>query len=191
MLAKFALLFTTIAVLSGCASLRPPVENGRLNPASGQGLAIIALTAQSFSDETADLALHIAGPTGTSTAQMRLATDFIRAPGSTHNSTGRLLVLPLSAGHYMIRNATGSWRRDSDNAFFMRQFINVNIQQPFSIAAGEVMYLGQVHVNMNFRPDVTFSQNTARDFFDLQARSGVTDLSNIVIRPLNAAATAQ
>jgi hypothetical protein len=191
MLKKLALFLTLMALLTGCASLRPPVENGRLSPAPGQGLAIIALTAQSFSDETADLALHIAGANGISTSHMRLATDFIRAPGSTHNSTGRLLVLPLPAGHYMVSNATGSWRRDSNNAFFMRQFINVNIQQPFSIAAGEVVYLGQVHVNMNFRPDVTFSQNTERDFFDLQARSGVTDVSNIVIRPLNAAARGQ
>ncbi|QZA78710.1 hypothetical protein K4H28_04680 [Deefgea tanakiae] len=178
-------------VLAGCASMRPPVENGRLNPPPGQGLAIIALTAQSFSDDTADLALHISGPSGRTTAHMRLATDFIRAPGSTHNSTGRLLVLALPAGQHMITNATGSWRRDSNSSMFMREFINVDIQQPFNLAAGEVVYLGQVHVNMNFRSDVRFSQNIERDFFDLNARSGVTDVSNIVIRPLNAAATVQ
>lgn len=190
MLKRYVLLMGCL-LLTACASFRPPLDNGRLSPAPGQGLVIIALTAQSFSDETADLALYISGASGTSLSQMRLATDFIRAPGSTHNSTGRLLVLPLTAGQYEITRATGSWRRDSSNAFFMREFISVNIQQPFHIAAGEVVYLGQVHVNMNFRPDVVFSQNTERDFFDLQARSGVTDVSNIVIRPLNAAATVQ
>ncbi len=178
-------------VLAGCASLRPPVENGRLTPAPGQGLAIIALTAQSFNDDTADLTLHISGPAGRTSGHMRLITDFIRAPGNTPNSTGRLLVLSLPAGQHMITNATGSWRRDSGNLMFLREMINVEIQQPFTLAEGEVVYLGQVHVRMNFRPDVTFSQNTERDFFDLKTRSGVTDFSNIVIRPLQAAATVQ
>jgi len=181
-----SLVLVLCLVIAGCASMRPPVENGRLTPPPGQGIAIIALTAQSFSDDTADLALHISAPAGRTSSFMRLSTDFIRAPGSTHNSTGRLLVLPLPAGQYMITNATGSWRRDSSSSLFMREFINVEIQQPFHLAADEVVYLGQVHVNMNFRSDAVFSQNIERDFFDLKARSGVTDVSNIVIRPLNA-----
>ena len=173
-------------VLGGCASLRPPVENGRLTPAPGQGLAIIALTAQSFNDDTADLSLHLRGASGRTSGHMRLVTDFIRAPGDTPNSTGRLLVFPLPAGPYMITNATGSWRLDSGSSMFVREFINVDIQKPFTIAAGEVIYLGQVHVNMNFRPDVRFSQNIERDFFGLNVRSGVTDVSNIIIWPLDA-----
>lgn len=175
-------------VMAGCASMRPPVENGRLTPPPGDGIAIIALTAQSFNEDTADLALNISGPAGNTVSVMRLATDFIRAPGSTLNSTGRLLVLPLPAGQYMITDATGSWRRDGMSSMFPREFINVPINKPFTLAAGEVVYLGQIHVNMNFRSNAVFSQNTERDFFDLKARSGVTDFSNILIRPLGATA---
>ncbi len=186
MLKKFIAVFALF--LSACASVPTPVVNGRLSPAPGQGLAIIALTAKSFSDDTANLSLQIKGPNGGTSGHLNLITDFIRSPGDTPNTTGQLLVLPLAPGQHMIKNASGSWRNPSNGA---REYINVNINHPFTIAAGEVVYLGQVHVNMNFQPDAEFSQNTERDFFDLKARRGVTDFSNIVIRPLNAAATVQ
>lgn len=199
-------------VLGGCASVPAPVENGRLTPPAGYGIAIIALTGQSFNDRSADLALHIDGPAGKTTEQINLGTDLIRAPsnpdylrgrpltfsfrplgiqvGNSQNSSGRVLVLPLPAGQHMVKNVTGSWLREGVQSS-SREMVNVQIQQPFTLAAGEVVYLGQVHVNMSFRSEVQFSVNPERDFFDLEARRGVTDFSNIVSRPLNAAATVQ
>ncbi|WP_027468704.1 hypothetical protein [Deefgea rivuli] len=199
-------------VLSACASMPVPVENGRLTPPPGHGIAIIALTAQSFNNQSADLALHIDGPAGRTTEQINLGTDLIRAPsnpdylkdrrltfsfrplgiqiGNSQIARGRVLVLSLPAGQHTVTNATGSWLRDGVQSS-SREMVSLEIQQPFTLAAGEVVYLGQVHVNMSFRSDVQFSVNPERDFFDLEARRGVTDFSNIVIRPLNAAATAQ
>jgi hypothetical protein len=198
--------------LSACASMPVPVENGRLTPPAGHGIAIIALTAQSFNNQSADLALNIDGPAGRTTEQINLATDLIRAPsnpdylkdrrltfslrplgiqvGNSQIARGRVLLLPLPAGEYKVTNATGSWLRDGVQSS-NREIVNLDIQQPFTLAAGEVVYLGQVHVNMNFRSEVTLSQNPERDFFDLETRRGVTDFSNIVIRPLNAAETVQ
>lgn len=196
-------------VVAGCASMSVPVpvENGRLTPVPGYGIAIIALTAQSFNDQSADLALHIDGPAGKTTEQINLGTDLIRAPsnpdylkgrpltfsfrplgiqvGNSQNTRGRVLVLSLPAGEHRVTNATGSWLRDGIQSS-NREMVNVEIQQPFTLAAGEVVYLGQVHVNMNLRSSVELSQNPERDFFNLEARRGVTDFSNIVIRPLQA-----
>ena len=199
-------------VLAGCASVPAPVENGRLSPPPGYGIAIIALTAQSFNNQSADLALNIDGSVGRTTEQINLATDLIRAPsnpdylkdrrltfslrplgiqvGNSQIARGRVLLLSLPAGEHRVTNATGSWLRDGVQSS-SREMVSLEIQQPFTLAAGEVVYLGQVHVNMNFRSEVLFSQNPERDFFDLETRHGVTDFSNIVIRPLNAATTIQ
>lgn len=200
-------------VLAGCASMPAPipVENGRLTPKAGHGIAIVALTGQSFNDRSADLALHIDGPAGRTTEQVNLGTDLIRPPsneylkerrltfsfrplgiqvGNTQNVRGRVLILSLPAGEHKVANVTGSWLREG-NQSTDRELVNLDIQQPFTLAAGEVVYLGQVHVNMSFRSEVQLSQNPERDFFDLEARSGVTDFSNINMRPLKAADTAQ
>ncbi|MBM5571080.1 MULTISPECIES: hypothetical protein [Deefgea] len=201
-------------VVAGCASTPAPVvvEQGRLSPPAGQGIAIIALTAQSFNERSAELALHIDGPAGKISEQIALGTDLIRAPsdpnylntrrlsfsfrplgvqvGNTQNVRGRVLVLPLPAGDYMVSNATGSWLREGIQSSNL-ETVNVAIQQPFHLAAGEVVYLGQVHVNMSLRSVVELSQNLERDFFDLETRRGVTDFSNIIMRPFNAATTVQ
>jgi hypothetical protein len=200
-------------VLGGCASMPAPslIENGRLTPKPGHGIAIIAFTAQSLNERSAELALNIDGPAGRTTEQINLGTDLIRPPsndylkgrrltfsfrplgiqvGNTQNVRGRVLVLSLPAGEHRLTNATGSWFRDGIQSSSLEK-VNVEIQQPFTLAAGEVVYLGQVHVNMSLRSVAELSQNPERDFFDLEARRGVTDFSNIVSRPLNAAATVQ
>ena len=176
-----------VLLLSACASLQPPLANGRLSPVAGQGLAVIAFTAKSFNDDHADATLHISGAQGRHTLYTRLSTDFIRAAGDTPNAVGKLFVVPLAAGDYRLNRATGSWRRDSDMSLMNYEYVDVQLDQPFSVKAGEVVYLGQAHLLMNYRANVTFSDAHARDFYDLSARSGVTDFSNIVIKPLTAA----
>lgn len=190
-LKRAAVLVASLLVLTGCASVKLPLENGRLTPAAGQGIAIVAFTAQSFSPDTADAQLFIQGANGRAVGYTRLVTDFIRAPGDTQNSVGRLLVLPLPAGQYAVTRAAGSWLRDSGTLIGNYQYVDVPLNAPFKVAAGEVVYLGQVHLNMNLRGEVAFSQNSTRDFYDLQVRSGVTDTSNIQIRPLAATPAGQ
>ena len=199
-------------VLAGCASLSEPIpmENGRLSPKPGHAIAIVALTGQSLNYRSAQLALHFDGPAGKTVERINFSSDTILAPsndylkgrrltfspqslggqvGNKQSARGRVLLMSLPAGEYKVAKATGLWLREGKTTDDV--LVNVAIQQPFTLAAGEVVYLGQVHVDMGFRSTVNFSQNPERDFFNLEARSGVTDFSNIIMRPLKAADAAQ
>ncbi|MBM5575303.1 hypothetical protein [Deefgea sp. CFH1-16] len=182
---KLILRAMLVLLLSACANLQLPVVNGQLTPAAEQGLAIIGLTAQSFNNDTASANLTLQGPSGNINLYTRLVTDFIRAPGDTPNATGRLFVVPLLPGQYRVVAADGQWRRDSMNLMNMYQYVTVPLNLPFQVKAGEVVYLGDVHLNMNYDSSVNLSNDHARDFFDLQARHGVSNFNNIAIQPLN------
>jgi hypothetical protein len=185
-LAQLFTLLCALLLLSACASVTTPVSEGRLSPPAGHGLAIIAFTANAspvIKDST-EMQLMVQGETGKYYGYSRPSIDFIRAAGDTPNSDGSLLQLTLPAGRYTVVQASGSWQRPSDQLLEPREFFTVPIGQSFELAAGEVRYLGEVQLNINLRPDVRISQNTARDFYHLQVRHGVTDISNIQIRPL-------
>ncbi|QZA80106.1 hypothetical protein [Deefgea piscis] len=183
---KLILSAMLVLLLSACANLQLPVVNGQLTPAAGQGLAIVGLTAQSFNNDTASANLVLQGPSGNISLYTRLVTDFIRAPGDTPNATGKLFVVPLLPGQYRVVAADGQWRQDSANLMMnMYQYVTVPLNLPFQVKAGEVVYLGDVHLNMNYDSSVNLSNDRARDFFDLQARHGVSNFSNIAIQPLN------
>lgn len=176
----------TLLLLGACASVKPPLAEGRLSPPAGQGIAIVALTASAAPHirDTVQLQLHLQGEGKKYTGYSHLASDTIRAEGNTPNSEGRLLVLQLPAGRYQAERVSGSWQRQSNSWYDEREFFNLPLQRSFTLGAGEVVYLGQVQVNINLRPDLSLSQNTPRDFYDLHVRSGVTDTRNIQIRPL-------
>lgn len=196
-------------ILVGCASTPTPqwVEQGRLVPPAGKGIAVIALTGQSFNDQSAQLTLHLDGPAGKTSEQVSLGTEMLSPPsdpnylntrrlsisfrplgiqvGNSQNVRGRVLVMPLVAGDYKVSNVTGSWLREGVQSSDL-ETLNLPIDKPFQLAAGEVVYLGDIHVNMNFRSNVVLGQNPERDFFNLETRRGVTDFSNILMRPLQA-----
>lgn len=185
-LAQLCTLVCALVLLSACTSVTTPVNAGRLSPPAGQGLAIIALTANASPviKDSAEIQLMIQGETGKYYGYSRPGIDFIRAAGDTRNSDGSLLQLTLPAGRYTVVQASGSWQRQTDQLLEPREFFTVPIGQSFELAAGEVRYLGEVQVNINLRPDIRISQNSERDFYHLQVRHGVTDISNIQIRPL-------
>ena len=58
------------------------------------------------------------------------------------------------------------------------------IYERFELAPGEVIYLGQYHISLDFRPSYTRTDMRRRDFNELKARRGVSDFSNIGTRLL-------
>ncbi|WP_156905425.1 hypothetical protein [Chitinibacter tainanensis] len=183
-------LIALLAVLTACANLAAPkvnlVQDGQLQPPAGQGIAVLAFTAQSFDRDTAEARLQLDGPAGRQWLQLRLVTDFIRAPGQQSNPSGRLFVLPLPAGEYRLGNIYGSWRRpgNSFDLFGNWENVFVPLDQRFTVRAGEVQYLGEIHLQMNYQSTVDYRQDFARDQYELQQRHGVSRTENIRQQPL-------
>ncbi|MGL4994868.1 MAG: hypothetical protein ACRC6G_01685 [Deefgea sp.] len=190
-LPKLSILAASL-MLSACATVTPNanVNNGQLLAPAGEGLALLSLTVQSKNLETANTYLYLEGPTGRLSLDATMKDHHIRAANEPKRVAGRLFIQPLPPGEYRLVLVAGSWR-DSSNLMFMYPKADIPLDVPFTIKAGEVTYLGEVRFGLSLMPKVDLVSNTERDFYDLKTRSGVTDFSNIIMRPLNAAATVQ
>ena len=176
-------------LLAACAApLR--VENGKLIPPPGQGYVIAAVTLDSLDHNHSDAGIHLSGPAGDIRLEAQVNMNFIRAPGNEKDGTGKLHVVALPAGHYLVNELYGSWLDDSFNWMSFRSRSRFVLNEHFDLAAGEVVYLGDYHLSLNFQPSFSRADTRRRDFNDLRVRQGVQDFSNITV-PLPQAGTNQ
>lgn len=192
-IAAIRLLLAALAAtfLAGCAAFKPQVSEGRLVPPPGTAYAVVAVTLKSFDNITSlpDAALEFTGPAGRHTLWGNTSTAGIVAPGDEPNGDGILNVVALPAGDYVTTRMFGSWMMESAGMRW-REYANVPVTARFSLKEGEVVYLGDAHLRLDFRPSVQFSGQQRRDFNHMKVRWGVTDTSNIRIAPLQATAPA-
>ncbi|MBE9609732.1 hypothetical protein [Chitinilyticum piscinae] len=187
------LALITITLLVGCASMQPQLgSNGQLQPPAGMAYAIVGVTMHSYDDISSDpdAALELIGPAGRTQIWANTATAGIVAPGDAPNGNGRLSAVALAPGDYVASRMYGSWLVES-GLWRRREMVTATINAPFSLKAGEVVYLGDAHLNLNFRPSYELHAERERDFHHMQTRWGVTDTSNIRIAPLQAPSAAQ
>ncbi|GAA5786344.1 hypothetical protein [Chitiniphilus shinanonensis] len=170
--------------LTACAAFRPKVENGQFAVLPGQGAALIAVTMTTFDPDTAQAGVVINGVGGNTSVLAQQLTDYIRAPGDEPDGKGRLFLISLPPGDYRITEAYGSWMQEI-GGWRYREYVNVPRNDPFHVDAGRVVYLGQMNVNLNYRPDAQTSDTRVRDLNHAQVLWGVTDTSNIDFRPLS------
>ncbi|WP_288841589.1 hypothetical protein [uncultured Deefgea sp.] len=171
-------------LFTACASPLP-LQDGRLNPPAGQGMVLLSLTGQANYLMGASLSLDITGPAPQQLIT-RLGTDMIQAPGSEENPAGKLFALTLPAGEYRTSQVRGSFIVVGVHAGETR-YVTLPLNTDFRVAAGQVVYLGNVNVALNFASTLRLSNTAARDFYDLKQRDGVTDTRNILIEPLRVA----
>lgn len=181
-----------LVLLSACASNYParqalPLSAGQLTPAANQGIAIVALALQGIDQDSTQASVQLQGPQGELYLHTQIRGDMIRAPGEMANQPGKLFALQLPAGEYTFTRATGSWMIPSA-MIGGREYFTLPLNTRFRVAAGEVVYLGSINLNINYRTAVSYSAAWERDQFDLLQRHGVTDRSNIQLRPLAAPA---
>jgi hypothetical protein len=174
------LLMTACAGTTSNRHTAQQIENGKLMPAEGQGVVVVAMTLQSLDRDSSDATLFLQGANGMNHMYARIMTDMINAPGSDPMPAGRVYMLSLPAGDYLLRNVSGNWsRRTGSVGFDDSQYYNVPLNQKITVRAGEVTYLGSVNVNINFQASVSYSNEFKRDMYDLQHRYQLTDVSNI------------
>ncbi|WP_410498637.1 hypothetical protein [Chitinibacter sp. S2-10] len=180
---KKLFLIILLGALSACVSnpsanynVMQTVENGRLVPQAGTGIAIVSLTFTTLDRDTAEADLQIDGVNGRTALKARLPSDYIRSQSNDADPMGRVFVVSLPAGNYALSRVVGNWLMHGSGE---RNYVNVETNKPFSIKAGEVVYLGEVHLDMNFQSTVQYKQNSTRDFHHVQRRHDVTDFSNV------------
>ena len=178
---KLLLSSVTTLLLTACATPLH-IESGKIVPPPGQGYVIAAVTMDSLDHDNADAGILLNGPRGEIRLESQINLNFIRAPGNEPDGAGKLHVVALPAGHYQVSKVYGSWA--DDTAGWMRFQIRPSfaLNEPFDLQEGEVVYLGDYHMSLNFQPSFSRANTQRRDFNDLAFRRGVTDFSNITIK---------
>ncbi|MCX7206215.1 MAG: hypothetical protein NT086_09600 [Proteobacteria bacterium] len=169
------------ALVAAC-SAQPAlqIENGRLQPPAGQGYVVLALSVQSLSSDRASLQVELVGAESKHSLRADISRDVISGPDA--ETRGRLWVLPLAAGSYTVSEAWGEWAVNGSNGRGGQP--HFKIERRFQIAAGEVLYLGEINAQLNFAPALSYSDQTPRDFYQLK-QWGVQDTSLVTTRLLH------
>lgn len=181
-------------ILAGCASTqRAPVVDGRIQAPEGKSVIVLSITADTYNPDTADAAVTITGPGGASiNAYTQLLGDLITSPPGSDNVRGKVYTFAVAPGDYALTRAIGTWNLTSGVAGESggtAQVSNIPLNMPFSLQPGQVVYIGQTKMNLNFQATAEFSDQHVRDFYDLQKRQGVTDFSNVILKPFSGSTT--
>ncbi|MDW5417950.1 hypothetical protein R6242_15390 [Iodobacter sp. CM08] len=174
--------FTAVAsaLVAACSPQNTlQIENGRLQAPAGQGYVVLALTLQSLSSDQADLQVELLGAHSRHSLRADISRDSIAGPAG--EARGRLWVLPLAAGSYTLSQAWGNWAAKGSNGRGGQQ--HFQLDRSFKIAAGEVLYLGEISAQLHFAATLAYSDQSTRDFYQLK-QWGVQDTSQIATRLL-------
>ncbi|KAF0813672.1 hypothetical protein IGB42_02024 [Andreprevotia sp. IGB-42] len=181
-LRNLAVLFAVL-LLGACASQPLPMQDGKLAAPPGMGLAVLAVTLDSLDREGATAGVLVTGPAGRSNMQVSILTDYIRVSGSAPDDKGRVFVQALPPGDYVIQKIYGWWFDGGPGlGLAISRYEEVPLDAPFHINAGEVVYLGDAHISLNFRPSAALTDRQKRDFDHLVVRRQVLQTDNIVVR---------
>lgn len=184
MIRALCLFFSLL--LAACANFQPGVNAaGQLQPPPGMGYAVVGVTLHSFDDVNGwpMAALEFTGPAGRRELWSNTQTAGIVAPGDEPNGNGMLQVVALPPGEYRTTRMLGQWTLEIAG-WRQRQFVQVPLPARFSVRAGEVVYLGDTHIRLDFQPEVRLEAKPVRDFNHMRVRWGVTDTSTIRMAPL-------
>ncbi|MDR3428865.1 hypothetical protein [Silvimonas sp.] len=182
MLKRLLLLLTCIVLLSACATRPQLSTTGIMVPPAGQAYAVLAITFTSFDRDTTNTSVVLQGPMGQKEYFAQVMTDFIRDAGDIPDTPGKLHLITLPPGHYTMPMAWGRWNDGSDTIMFSHHVDRIPLNLQFDVAAGEVIYLGDVHLDLNLRSSARLSDQHARDFNHIKTIWKVPDTSSIQIR---------
>ncbi|KPC52573.1 hypothetical protein [Amantichitinum ursilacus] len=182
-----------LALVTACGTAPMMSGSGQMTPPDGKAYAIVALTFDSWDKDTANVSFVLQGPDGTHEYFAQAMTDFIRDAGDIPDAIGKLHLLTLTPGHYVLPSVWARWHDGSDTIIFSNHVVNIPLNQQFDVRAGQVVYLGDIHAKLNYQPSVAIVDSTARDMNHIKVIWKVPDTSNIQrlpLQPLQVPATA-
>ena len=170
------------ALLAGCATTADQLR-GSMQPAAGQGHAVLAMTVQTYSPENASATLYWHGLDNNLAGTLRadFALGGISGPEGSPPATGTLQLLALPPGRYQLDRAVARWADSggSDITPLSPRSASFALNLPFSVAAGHSVYLGDIRFNLDYRPDVTLLDSRQRDYAHMQRVWKVSDSASV------------
>ncbi|WP_432721185.1 hypothetical protein R0381_002655 [Jeongeupia wiesaeckerbachi] len=168
--------------LTGCSQMQQVFSSNepkKLETQAGQATALLTLTWLAAEPDDAKVSLVLRGPQGEQVLTAEEG-DEVRSPNGP-NVAGKRFLLNLVPGRYQLMHVQGSWHTD-EGGRSRTQPMWLPLGQTFSVQAGEVVYLGNVNVALDFTPSVSVSNQAGRDFYDLVMSKTANELSNIQVR---------
>ncbi len=179
-------------MLAACASPVARHLNGSLTPPPGMAYALVSLTASGHDIDNAQLAARFHALDGDKhqdgAIYASLATDtiFSRQVGGPMVD-GRLSLITLKPGHYQFYSASGRYQEDtlmlSTHSTVWRTF---KLNLPFDVKAGEVVYLGEINLDLSNLPEWHVRDSRERDLGHVVRIWQVPDVSMVHTRLLAA-----
>jgi hypothetical protein len=179
-------LFLLVVLLTGCTTMADRLH-GSLQPPPGEGNAIVSFTAWAFRDDETHAQLRYQGVADSSikgSLDVSLITDTVFGEEGMSPVGGKLHLLTLPPGQYRFTDVYGYTRDDDGLLFFGTRAVHLPVNRSFTIRPGETVYLGEVRLDMSYRPEVKFQNSQPRDFGHIHRVWHVSDTSHIVVRPL-------
>lgn len=183
-----------LALLAGCATQQNDPQarlGGSLSPRAGKAYVVVSLTADTFQTSNTYLAARFSQPysgEGLSmqfghSIQARLGSD--RIGEGDASVAGKLQLLELEPGRYEFTEATSNWPDPSGREPFS-QSNRLPMRHSFELQPGEAVYLGEIHLQLNDRPQVSIVDAHERDFRHIGSQWKIGDLSPLKVRLLQA-----
>ncbi|BCL74817.1 hypothetical protein JHS3_05530 [Jeongeupia sp. HS-3] len=168
--------------LAGCSNIQQLIgsnEPKKIEAPAGKAVVMLTLTWTALDNDSARVALVLRGPHG---EQMLSGKDgdVVLSPNGPSVS-GKRFLLTLVPGQYQLMNLQGSWQTD-EGGRSRQQPVWLPLGQTFSVQAGDVVYIGNVNVALDFKPSATVSNQAGRDFYDLVMSKSANELSNIQVQ---------
>lgn len=182
MLNRILLLLASALLLSACATSPQISTSGVMVPPPGQAYAILANSFTTFDHDSTNTSVVLDGPFGQKEFFAHVTTNYIRDVGDIPDVPGQVHLITLPPGHYTIPMAWGRWNSGTGSTMVTNHIDRIPLNLQFDVAAGEVVYLGDVHLDLSLRSTATLRDEHARDFNHIKVLWKVPDLSSIQIR---------
>lgn len=184
---KMRLWLVVLVFLTGCTTMAERLH-GTLAPPPGMGNAVVSLTAWAFNEDDSRVQLFYQGLNNGTKGGLgaSLIVDTVFGEEGMPPVAGKLHLLTLPPGEYRFTDAYGYARNDSGMPFAgldMRS-VHIPVNRRFTVNAGETVYLGEVRLDLSYRPELILLNSQARDFGHIHRVWHVSDTSQVVVRPL-------
>jgi hypothetical protein len=184
--AQAAVLLIAALALSACTTMADRLQ-GRLEAPPAMGYAIFSLTGSAFEPDRTMLELRYQGISNSSlhgTVHASLLTDTVFGEQGMSPVEGKLELLTLPPGVYRFTEAYGYTPWDDILPMIGPRIVRLPINRDFTIERGETVYLGEIRLDLSYRPEVILTNSQQRDFGHIHRVWHVADTSHIVVRPL-------
>lgn len=177
---KLFLLIGTL-VLVGCATPASNL-NGTLTPPQGMAYVIVAVSGVSYEPDYTHLEVRYRSLKSEvkGSIHVNLFQDTIFGYPLGNMTPGKLALLRLPPGKYYFDGAYGNYMNPDEGG----KVVSFPLSAEFTLGDGEVIYLGEIKLDLSLKPELTTSNQQTRDFAHIERIWQIKNLTPIKIKPI-------